>query len=68
VRALNEDTSGYGPRPSNHRKSNPKEGVYHRKNPTRTGPSDERISGNTVSAAVMGLMMKEKQAVQQFSV
>jgi hypothetical protein len=29
----------------NHRKSNPKEGVYHRKNLTQTGLSDERIGG-----------------------
>jgi hypothetical protein len=29
-------------------------------NLTQTGPSDERIAGNTVSAAIMGLTMKEK--------
>jgi hypothetical protein len=36
----------------NRRKPNPKEGVYHRKNLTQTGLSDERIIGNIVSALI----------------
>jgi hypothetical protein len=37
--------------------------VYHRKNPTQTGPSDEWIVGNTVPPAIMGLTVKQKQSV-----